>query len=200
MFNNPVSIADSDGHSTVCEPDTFVYNGQGRGYTLTAGKCRELIDPPTKESSWQKFKREWQERIDAHRPPQRNISERQRLVEDLNNIIIGAVPVAYSPRFGYKGGAKWRQAVKDLRSAGSHEEGIGGVGQNGAGKEIPTREEATQMIEEGGGEIDRGRFGEPMHEGEEFGHPEGGPATENYPHINYRTPNGVKASVKVTNQ
>jgi hypothetical protein len=100
----------------------------------------------------------------------------------------GSPPTERSTHFGYKGSLKWRNALKELMQPGPHETIAG---------EVPTREEATQMIRESGGTIQRGAAGEPMEPGEQFGHEPGGVSEHTYPHINYETPSGVKATVKV---
>lgn len=101
---------------------------------------------------------------------------------------MGLVPAEVG-QFGWRNGGKWREAVKELRGAGDH--------PTVAGK-VPTREEATEMIQQGGGTIQRGGFGDPdMQPGERFGHAPGGDSNHTYPHINYTTSSGVKATVKV---
>jgi len=78
-------------------------------------------------------------------------------------------------RFGWVGGKMSNEAVKILQAAGTHEELL---------KVIPTRQEAEKLIALSQGRIDRI---ERAHRG--LGHP--------YPHINYTTRNGEKATIRV---
>jgi RHS repeat-associated protein len=80
-------------------------------------------------------------------------------------------------RWGWKGGAKWRAALQVLTKPGTHEL-LAGI--------VPTVEEATEMIEQTGGTIDRIEQ-----------HVPGGVSPHTYPHINYTTAEGEKAAVKV---
>ena len=100
----------------------------------------------------------------------------------------GSPPPERSAHFGHKGTTKWRTAVNELRQPGLHEKIAG---------EVPTREEATQMIRESGGTIQRGAAGKPMEPGEQFGHGPDGVSEHTYPHINYETRAKLKATVKV---
>lgn len=80
-------------------------------------------------------------------------------------------------RWGWKGAGKWRAALKILTKPGTHEllEGI-----------LPTVEEATEMITETGGTIDR------IEE-----HAPGDVSPHTYPHINYTTAEGQQATVRI---
>jgi RHS repeat-associated protein len=93
-------------------------------------------------------------------------------------VIPEAGPVAKITRWGWPGTKKFLAAVRLLKQPGTHEalEGI-----------VPTLEEAKQLIQQAGGTIDR----------IEEGHAVGGVSEHTYPHINYTTPSGSKATVKV---
>ena len=80
--------------------------------------------------------------------------------------------------FGWSGSKPYTDAAKQLEQAGTHES------LNG---KVPTREEATRMIEERGGKVIRS----------EGAHGADSVSTHNYPHINYETPSGLKATVRV---
>jgi hypothetical protein len=84
----------------------------------------------------------------------------------------------FMTQWGWSGSKPYSDAVKQLKQAGTHE--------SLAGK-IPTREEATRMIQEGGGKVIRS----------EGAHGEGSVSSHNYAHINYETSSGVKATVRV---
>lgn len=73
-------------------------------------------------------------------------------------------------QWGRSGSKSYRDAVKELEQAGTHDS-LGG--------KVPTREEATRMIEESGGKVDR----------QDAGHAPGGVSTHTEPHINYTTVN-----------
>ncbi len=81
-------------------------------------------------------------------------------------------------RWGWTGTKKFLAAVRLLKQPGTHEavEGI-----------VPTLEEARELIRQAGGTIDR----------IEEGHAVGGVSEHTYPHINYTTPSGSIATVKV---
>ena len=65
-----------------------------------------------------------------------------------------------------------------LKQPGTHE-AIGGI--------VPTLQEAKMLIEKAGGTINR----------IEEGHAVGGVSKHTYPHINYTTPSGSKATLRV---
>jgi len=91
----------------------------------------------------------------------------------------GAPAVAvFWTSWGWSGTAAYNKAKNELRQAKTHEE------LNG---KTPTREEATRMIEEIGGKVNR----------QDPAHPAGGDSTHTEPHINYTTPSGEKATVYV---
>jgi hypothetical protein len=81
-------------------------------------------------------------------------------------------------RWGWTGTKKFLAAVRTLKQPGTHElvEGI-----------VPTVEEAKQLIQKAGGTVDR----------IEEGHAVGGVSEHTYPHINYTTASGSKATVRV---
>jgi RHS repeat-associated protein len=189
--NNPLSKTDDDGHVPCGGTASITINVNSNGtssMSQSADDCPTLGFIDTLLFYRQRFINRVNVNADAHKPPPQPNNKGQAL-KDLNNIMMGAVPVGASARFGWKNGAKWRQAVKDLMKPGTHETIAG---------EVPTRAEASEMIEQGGGKISRGGEGDPnMDDGEKFGHPEGGVSDHNYPHINYETPSGVKATVKV---
>jgi RHS repeat-associated protein len=82
-------------------------------------------------------------------------------------------------RWGYKGAAKWRNALKVLRRAGTHEN-IGDI--------VPTLKEGVEMIKKAGGTIERI---------DKVGHAAGGVSDHTYPHINYTTSAGEKATLRI---
>jgi hypothetical protein len=84
-------------------------------------------------------------------------------------------------RWGWEEGAKHRTAVKQLAK-----ESLSPITHESVGGIIPTAEEATEMIGKGGGKVLR----------VEAGH---APAvsTHTYPHINYVTKGGTKATVRI---
>jgi RHS repeat-associated protein len=93
----------------------------------------------------------------------------------------GVVNMAVTPfmtTWGWNGSPPYKDAVNELREAGTHET------LNG---KVPTKGEAIKMIEESGGRVDR----------IEEAHGPGSVSTHDYPHINYTTEGGVKATVKV---
>lgn len=81
-------------------------------------------------------------------------------------------------RWGWAGTRKFLSTVRQLKRPGTHEalEGI-----------VPTLEEAKYLIRQAGGTIDR----------IEDGHAIGGVSQHVYPHINYTTQSGAKATVRV---
>jgi hypothetical protein len=82
-------------------------------------------------------------------------------------------------QWGWSNSPSYRAARAQADQAGTHET------LNG---KVPTKEEAIRMIEENGGRIDRLDY---------EGHPPGGVSDHTYPHINYTTSSGVKATVRV---
>jgi RHS repeat-associated protein len=80
--------------------------------------------------------------------------------------------------WGWSGSPAYNDAVNELRQAGTHET-LGG--------KVPTQAEASKMIEESGGTVDR----------IEEGHGPGSVSTHSYPHINYTTASGLKATVQI---
>ena len=99
--------------------------------------------------------------------------------EDLEKAakILGAV-VPFMTQWGWNNSPAYNAAKNKLTQAGTHSD------LNG---KVPTRQEATRMIEESGGRVDR----------QDAGHAPGGVSTHMEPHINYYTPNGEKATVIV---
>jgi RHS repeat-associated protein len=86
--------------------------------------------------------------------------------------------VPFMTQWGWNGTKPYTDAVKQLEQAGTHET------LNG---KVPTRAEATRMIEESGGKVER----------QDAGHAPGGVSTHTEPHINYTTVNNAKATVIV---
>ena len=91
--------------------------------------------------------------------------------------IIGPAAPVMTP-WGWNNQQPYNTAIGQLRQPGTH---------NTLNGKVPTRQEATRMIEESGGKVDR----------QEAGHPPGGVSTHHDPHINYYTPKGDKATVIV---
>ena len=81
-------------------------------------------------------------------------------------------------QWGWQGSRQYRDAVNQLKQPGTHESLSG---------KVPSRAEATRMIEESGGKVIR----------QDEGHPPGGVSTHHEPHINYTTPSGEKATIIV---
>lgn len=92
--------------------------------------------------------------------------------------IIGPAASVMTP-WGWSGSKSYNAARDQLQQPGTH---------NTLNGKVPTRAEATRMIEEMGGKVDR----------QEAGHPPGGVSTHHEPHINYYTPRGKKATVIVS--
>jgi RHS repeat-associated protein len=80
--------------------------------------------------------------------------------------------------WGWSGSAKWRAAMSELQSAGTHED-LQGI--------VPTQGQATEMIQQSGGTVDR----------VEGPHASGGISTHTYDHINYTTADGQKATIRI---
>jgi len=185
-----LSGTDPDGHHQECSTtSSSSTDDSGTIHVTVTLKCVEVADNFWQiPGAWlQNVKQTMDHNAIAHQPPPQKPSDNQAL-QDINNIMTGMVPAGFSAKFGWRNGPKWRQAVRDLMKPGTHEMIAG---------EVPTRAEATEMIQQGGGEIQRGGAGEPMDPGEEFGHDPGGVSDHTYPHINYETPSGVKATVRV---
>jgi hypothetical protein len=193
VLNNPLGSTDADGHThQECGPDT---GGLNRDKVMVVnGNCHDVPDwwnVVTNFRNWyDKMASDWNKRIEAHRPPPQKQNGMETF-QDINNLMMGVQAVPYSPKFGFQGGAKARQAIKELMQPGTHETIAG---------EVPTRAEATDMIQRAGGQVTRGGAGEPMDPGEEFGHDPAGNSDHTYPHINYDPASGVKATVKVSNE
>ncbi len=85
----------------------------------------------------------------------------------------------YMTQWGWNKTQAYLRAKAEISQAGTHET------LNG---KVPTTNEAVRMIEETGGKIDRMDL---------EGHPPGGVSDHTYPHINYTTSAGVKATVRV---
>jgi len=102
---------------------------------------------------------DWNKRIDAHRPPPQKQNGMEAL-QDINNLMIGVQAIPFSSKFGFQGGAKFRQALKELTQPGTHETIDG---------EVPTRAEATEMIERAGGQVTRGVLGNRWTQGKSSG-------------------------------
>jgi hypothetical protein len=81
-------------------------------------------------------------------------------------------------RWGWTGGKRWRTARRTLQQPGTHQS-LDGV--------VPTVDEAVELIRASGGRVVR----------IERGHAAGGVSTHTYPHINYTTASGAKATVRV---
>jgi hypothetical protein len=84
-------------------------------------------------------------------------------------------------QWGWQNSPAWRQAANTLDNAGQNTT-ILDLGGN-----VPTEEEATTMIEANGGTVVR----------VDPAHPEGGVSTHTYPHINYTTSSGNRATVQI---
>lgn len=104
---------------------------------------------------------------------------------DKTNLAMAAIPGGAEgeileglTRWGWAGTKKFLAAVRLLKQPGTHE-AIEGI--------VPTLEEAKALIQKAGGTIDR----------IEEGHAVGGVSEHTYPHINYTTPSGAKATVQV---
>jgi RHS repeat-associated protein len=81
-------------------------------------------------------------------------------------------------QWGWTGSPAWRAAVREISEPGDHPTVQG---------KIPTYEEAVRLIRAAGGKIDR----------VEEAHPADGVSTHTYPHINYTTADGLKATVQI---
>jgi hypothetical protein len=93
----------------------------------------------------------------------------------------GPTSEAFAPfmtTWGWSGSPAYKDAVNELRQAGTHET-LGG--------KVPTQDEAIKMIEESGGRVDR----------IEEGHGADSVSPHDYPHINYYTEGNVKATVRI---
>jgi RHS repeat-associated protein len=107
-----------------------------------------------------------------------------KINDQWKNAVIGcggcspSYALAVMTQWGWSGTKPYTDAVKQLKQAGTHEN-LGG--------KVPTREEATRMIEESRGTVDR----------QDAGHAPGGVSTHTEPHINYYTEAGQKATVIV---
>jgi len=77
---------------------------------------------------------------------------------------------------GWRGDAQWKGAVKQVNQGGT----IRSI--NGR---VPTVQEATDLINEGGGRVVRV---DPPHEA---------PNPHDFPHINYETSNGLKGTIEI---
>ena len=104
---------------------------------------------------------------------------------DKTNLAMAAIPGGAEgevleglTRWGWAGTKKFLAAVRLLKQPGTHN-AIEGI--------VPTLEEAKALIQKAGGTIDR----------IEEGHAVGGASEHTYPHINYTTPSGAKATVEV---
>ncbi len=116
------------------------------------------------------------------------MSDRQVLLlqDELNGLAkngitqdqINAINAIVMTQWGWSGTKPYRDAMNQLKQAGTHEN-LGG--------KVPTREEATRMIRESGGLVER----------QDPGHTPGGVSTHTEPHINYTTASGEKATVIV---
>jgi hypothetical protein len=81
-------------------------------------------------------------------------------------------------QWGWTGSPSYRAAVKEISQPGDHTEVQG---------KVPTYDEAVRLIEDAGGKIVR----------TEPGHDPAGESTHLYPHINYTTADGLKATVQI---
>jgi len=86
--------------------------------------------------------------------------------------------IAKLTRWGWTGTKKFLAVVRTVKNPGTHE-ALDGI--------VPTIEEAKELIQKAGGTITR----------IEEGHAVGGVSEHTYPHINYTTPSGSKATVRV---
>ncbi len=87
----------------------------------------------------------------------------------------------FMTQWGWNNSAAYRQARAELEQGGNN------VTHEDLNGKVPTREEATRMIEENGGEVVR----------QDQGHDPGGVSTHTEPHINYRTSTGFRQTVIV---
>lgn len=83
-------------------------------------------------------------------------------------------------QWGWTGSAKWRAAVTQIGQPLTHLEVVG---------KIPDKAEAVELIKEAGGVVNRI---------EEEGHAVGGVSSHTFPHINYTTADGAKATVQIS--
>ena len=77
---------------------------------------------------------------------------------------------------GWRGDANWRSAVRDVNRGGTIES------LNGT---VPTKQEAIDLINEGGGSVER------------IEGPHDAPNPHNYPHVNYWTSEGAKGTLRI---
>ena len=105
-----------------------------------------------------------------------------------------AVAGAVMTSWGWSGTKAYRDAVGQLNQVNTPQGTADHPDLNG---KVPTREEATRMIEEAGGKVTRGGSGQEIEPGEAGGHGADSVSHHDYPHINYETSSGAKGTVRV---
>jgi RHS repeat-associated protein len=109
--NNPLNATDPDGHAHwgPCPNDSSAqcWTGDKNGEvdqnngTVWNGKSQQWEQPqPPPSSSWQQFlgwrqqfKDNWDKRIEAHRPPPQKRDDNLQFLQNLNNLMMGMVPI-----------------------------------------------------------------------------------------------------------
>jgi RHS repeat-associated protein len=180
IVGNSVWVSkDSDGTVTGV---SFLYNPNGTDVLLLHPEWNIATAGP-RLSVWDSFKASLKGMEPFHDPTS-NVEKGQQQATYLLGSLIGPIgdeeeaATLGLTRWGWKGAAKWRNAIRALAKPGTKLtlEGI-----------VPTVEEASAMIKEAGGTIER--------EVEE--HAPGGVSSHTYPHINYTTAEGQKATLRV---
>jgi RHS repeat-associated protein len=175
--NNPLSKIDPDGHGG-CNVDNETHGTvwcwlHKHGIVKTQ-KEQADIDRAELNKQGVVFFDKQGNRVDLSKMPDAQVI---RLYDQFQNDEIPSLASAvFMTQWGWSGSKAYRDAVKQLKQPGTHEN-LGG--------KVPTQDEAVQMIEESGGSIDR----------IEEGHGPESVSSHKGPHINYTTASGDKATI-----
>ena len=182
--NIPTTRTDPDGHCTVdgekhnlawCIGHLFGFNETNKERTDRVERERTFILTHAFHENGKPLTPAERYRIE-HMTPMQVDSTYQALTSQgiYNSSALPPIQTSY----GWSGSEPYRDAVKELEKPGTHET-LGG--------KVPTRDEATRMIEESGGKVIR----------QDAAHGPESVSSHDYPHINYETASGIKATVKV---
>lgn len=181
--NNPMSYADQDGHCTS--------NGDQKGFWWCLFHYSDQ-DALREARSFFNNNAYYQNgsRVDPSK-----LTDQQLLAawKNLNDQWKALVAAGANPgvgmaatQFGFPGQQSYNDAVRQLNRANTPEGTIDNQGL-GTNNKIPTQNEATSMIEESGGTVDR----------IEEGHGPDSVSHHDYPHINYHTSDGTKGTIRI---
>jgi RHS repeat-associated protein len=194
--NNPMTFADPEGHCDLCQKIKNTVKGNGwRTDQKVKDDAQAFRNSVGKDQQVGTYNRDTGQVTTYNRDQLNKMSDSQ--VVQLSDQINSSEPAndedlqkigqalgqaaSVMTSWGWNNTPAYNQAKKELEQGGNN------TTHDTLNGKVPTRAEATKMIEENGGEIIR----------QDQGHDPGGVSTHTEPHINYRTSTGFRHTVIV---